>query len=87
MLDFPESGMVSLELPRRPGPVQDGVNSLLVPVGDATALASRIRELWNDPARCERMAAAGQAFAAVNCSEEQVVNHLRRVLLDFGLPV
>jgi len=67
--------------------VQDGVNSLLVPVGDATALASRIRELWNDPARCERMATAGQAFAAVNCSEEQVVDHLRRVLLDFGLPV
>ena len=31
--------------------VQDGVNSLLVPVGDATALASRIRELWNDPGR------------------------------------
>jgi glycosyltransferase involved in cell wall biosynthesis len=67
--------------------VQDGVNSLLVPVGDATALASRIRELWNDPGRCERMAAAGQGFAAVNCSEEPIVNHLRRVLLDFGLPV
>ena len=30
--------------------VQDGVNSLLVPVGDPTALAARIRELWNDPA-------------------------------------
>jgi hypothetical protein len=33
------------------------------------------------------MAAAGQGFAAVNCSEEPIVNHLRRVLLDFGLPV
>lgn len=66
--------------------VQDGVNSLLVPVGDPTALASRIRELWNDPERAERIAAAGQTFAAVNCSEDQIVNHLRQVLIDFGLP-
>jgi glycosyltransferase involved in cell wall biosynthesis len=67
--------------------VQDGVNSLLVPVGDATALATRIRELWNDPARSECMAAAAQAFATANCTEDQVVNHLRQVLLDFDLPV
>ena len=39
--------------------VQDGVNSLVVPVGDATALACSIRELWNDPRRSERMGAAG----------------------------
>ncbi len=32
--------------------VQDGVNSLLVPPGDAASLAERLRELWNDPARC-----------------------------------
>ena len=67
--------------------IQNGVNSLLVPVGDPTALAARIRELWNDPGRSERMGDAGQSFAAVNCSEEHVVSHLRRVLLDFGLPV
>ena len=67
--------------------VQDGVNSLLVPVGDPTVLASRIRELWNDPERSESMGAAGQAFAAANCSEEHVFMHLRKVLHDFGLPV
>ena len=67
--------------------VQDGVNSLVVPVGDATALACSISELWNDPRRSERMGAAGQEFAAVYCTEDQIVNHLRQVLLDYGLPV
>jgi glycosyltransferase involved in cell wall biosynthesis len=66
---------------------QDGVNCLLVPVGDAAALAFRIRELWNDPPRAERMGAAGHSFASVNCSEEKILNHLKRVLRDFGLPV
>ena len=66
--------------------VSDRVNSLLVPVGDVSALASCIRELWNDPARAERMGAAGLEFAAANCTETHVVAHLRKVLLDFGLP-
>ena len=43
--------------------VQDGVNSLLVPVGDADALAQRIRDLWNDPQRADQLGAVGLAFA------------------------
>ena len=67
--------------------IEDGVNSLLVPVGDVDTLAMRIRELWNAPARAEQMGVAGCDFATRNCSEEQTLDHLRRVLLDFGLPV
>ncbi len=33
------------------------------------------------------MSEAGRQFAAVHCSEEPVVNHLRQVLTDLGLPV
>ncbi|MGA7496477.1 MAG: glycosyltransferase family 4 protein [Isosphaeraceae bacterium] len=66
--------------------VQDGVNSLLVPVGDADALAQRIRDLWNDPQRADQLGAAGLAFARANCSEQQIIDHLRRVLQEYGLP-
>jgi glycosyltransferase involved in cell wall biosynthesis len=67
--------------------VEEGVSSLLVPVGDSSALASRIRELWNDPARAEQIGAAGYAFASANCSEATVISHLRQVMTEFGLPV
>jgi glycosyltransferase involved in cell wall biosynthesis len=66
--------------------VQDGVNSLLVPVGDVGALVERIRELWNDRARAEGMGAAGRSFAQAHCSEAPIINHLRQVLLAYGLP-
>jgi len=67
--------------------VQDGVNSLLVPAGDADALTVRIRELWTDPQRAEHLGAAGLAFARANCSEQQIINHLKLVLVGYGLPV
>jgi glycosyltransferase involved in cell wall biosynthesis len=67
--------------------VEDGVNSLLVPVGDIDALAGRIRELWDDPERANRLGAAGSAFATANCSEAQLLSRLRRTLGEFGLPV
>lgn len=66
--------------------VRDDENALLTPVGDAAALAQRIRALWEDPARRDRMGAAGLAFAREHCSEASVMAHLRRVLTDFGLP-
>ena len=67
--------------------VEDGVNSLSVPVGDADALALRIRELWGDPQRASQMGAAGHAFAVAHCSEDSIISHLKMVLLDYGLPV
>jgi glycosyltransferase involved in cell wall biosynthesis len=66
--------------------VQDGFNSLLVPVGDAAVLAERIRALWNDPQRADQFGTAGLAFARANCSEQQIIGHLRTVLQEYGLP-
>ena len=67
--------------------VQDGVNSLLVPPGDAGTLAMRIRELWTDPRRAERLGLNGLTFATANCSEQQVIDHLKLILMKYGLPV
>jgi glycosyltransferase involved in cell wall biosynthesis len=66
--------------------IEDGVNALSIPAGDADGLAGRIRELWNDPARARRMGEAGYAFAMAQCTEEPIINHLRKVLTDYGLP-
>jgi glycosyltransferase involved in cell wall biosynthesis len=66
--------------------VDHGVNSLSVPVGDVDALALRIRELWDDPRRSRQLGEAGHSFATRNCSENSIINHLKKVLLDYGLP-
>ncbi len=43
-----------------PAVVEDGVDGLLVPFGDAPALAAAIARLLDDPALAQRMGAAGQ---------------------------
>lgn len=65
----------------------DGVNSLLVPPGDADTLATRIRELWADPQRAEHLGLNGRAFAMANCTEQRIIDHLRLVLTKYGLSV
>ena len=67
--------------------VKDGVNSLLVPAGDVDALAVRIRELWMDPQRAEYLGAAGLAFAKAYCCEQRIIDHLKLVLAEYGLPI
>ena len=62
------------------------MNCLLVPAGDVDALAVRIRELWTDLQRAERLGAAGLAFAKAKCSEQQIIDQLKLVLLDYGFP-
>jgi glycosyltransferase involved in cell wall biosynthesis len=43
--------------------VRDGVNGLLVPPGDAAALARAVERLLADPALAARLATAGQEAA------------------------
>jgi glycosyltransferase involved in cell wall biosynthesis len=59
-----------------PEQVEDGVTGLLVPPGDARALAGAVAALLRDPARRARMGAAGAARAAAMFSEERVVASL-----------
>jgi glycosyltransferase involved in cell wall biosynthesis len=66
--------------------VHDGVNGLLVPAGDPGAMAQQIHELWSDPGRADQLGAAGLAFARANCTEQQIIDHLKKVLMEYGLP-
>lgn len=52
--------------------VRDGVNGLLVPVGDASALAEAIADLARDPARRQRMGEAGRALWKENYTRAAV---------------
>lgn len=54
--------VICTDSPGQVGLVEDGVNGLRVPPGDAVALRSAIVELWRDPDRCARMGAAGRAL-------------------------
>jgi len=59
-----------------PEAVEDGVSGLLVPRGDAPALAAAISALLHDSARGARMGAAAAARAATMFDEERVVASL-----------
>jgi glycosyltransferase involved in cell wall biosynthesis len=54
--------VICTDSPGQVGLVEEGVNGLRVPPGDAVALRSAIVELWRDPDRCARMGAAGRAL-------------------------
>jgi glycosyltransferase involved in cell wall biosynthesis len=56
--------------------VQDGVTGLVVPKGDAPALANAISALLRDPERRARMGAAAAARAASMFDEDRVVASL-----------
>ena len=59
-----------------PEAVEDGVSGLLVPRGDAPALAAAISALLRDPERRAQMGAAAAARAATMFDEERVVASL-----------
>jgi len=81
-------GMVALEAMERGRPVvasavgglpeivDDGRTGLLVPPGDADALAGAIRELASDPARAAAMGAAGRARALEEFSQERCTDRI-----------
>jgi glycogen synthase len=56
-----------------PGVVSDGVDGLLVPFGDVTALAGALRRLLDDPALRRRMGRAGRAKVLAHYTWEQIV--------------
>ena len=70
------TAVVASDIPGYSGVVTHGTDGLLVPRGDATALAETLRDLAIDPARCERLAAAGakraERYAWSHVAEEVV---------------
>lgn len=62
--------------------VQHGVNGLLVPVGDAAALAAALQRLIDDPALRQRMGEAGRELAAKEFSLDKVIGETLTVYRD-----
>jgi len=60
--------------------VRDGETGVLVPLGDAAAIARAVMALRADPARAARIAAAGAAWARAEFSVEAMVRGVRAVL-------
>jgi glycosyltransferase involved in cell wall biosynthesis len=56
--------------------VQDGETGMLVPPGDADALAKAVSSLLQDPARCRRLGEAGRARVAAHFTVEAMMNQL-----------
>jgi len=65
---------------------EDGQHALLVPPGDASALADRIEALWLDGAWRARLGRAAAAHVQAEFSEQAEARHLQRVLDRFGSP-
>jgi hypothetical protein len=60
--------------------LKDGETGLLVPAGDAQALAAAIRRLDQDPALAARLGAAAKTYAQTHCSEAQTVSFFADLL-------
>lgn len=62
-----------------PDIIAAGVNGLLVPSGDATALARAVRELVADPARARSMGLAGRQMVMERHSADRMVSELKDI--------
>ncbi|WP_428409708.1 glycosyltransferase [Hyphococcus sp.] len=60
--------------------LKDGETGLLVPAGDAAALANAVRRLEADPALAARLGDAAKAYASSHCSEADTVRFFEGVL-------
>jgi glycosyltransferase involved in cell wall biosynthesis len=62
--------------------VEEGVNGLLVPVGDVEGLARAMETLIRDRARLERMAGESRAIACRGFSWDVIVDRYLSLLID-----
>jgi glycosyltransferase involved in cell wall biosynthesis len=60
--------------------IQDGVNGLLTPPGDAEALAEVIARVWDNPALAERLAAQGRLTVEQRFDIERNIERLAELL-------
>ena len=58
--------------------VRDGVNGFVLPFGDVTAVAAKLRDLSRDVARIEQMGEAGRHIALTCFGPEQVATQLQK---------
>ncbi len=59
--------------------VQDGVSGLLFPAGDPRALAGRIKELWDNPARAAALGAAAGDYLRERFNQERFYHTLMEI--------
>jgi len=69
-----------------PDVVRDGVNGLLVPLGDARALGEALRRLINDPQLARRLGDAARATIAAGYTVERSVERLGQIYTALGVP-
>lgn len=62
--------------------IKHGETGILVPVGDSVALRSAVRELWNDPARAERMGKAARRYVEEFQSLDKFITDVKLIVLD-----
>jgi 2-deoxystreptamine N-acetyl-D-glucosaminyltransferase/2-deoxystreptamine glucosyltransferase len=72
--------VVATEVGGVPEVVRDGDNGLLVPAGDAAALATAIRRIATEAGLRDRLAAAA-APSVAGLTEEQTLDRIERLLL------
>ena len=60
--------------------VDDGVSGYMIPVGDSSALAEKIKKLLGEPAHLESLAIAGSDEVLERCTRQQIATYWVRLL-------